>query len=431
MKRKLLCLFAFLPFLSFGQILNEDFEGTTFPPTGWTVTQTNANETWGSFAVAGFSGTKAAAVAYDVANQDETLTSPSVSLTGQASAYLTFKIGMSYYWGVDPNDNYDVTVKVSTDGGTTWTDVWSEADLIADTDFATNQVPYTPYDVTVDISTIAGNAADVKVAFNYAGADGAQLIIDKVVITTEEPEVPEPTFPFPYCAITGFATVEPITSVEFAGISNTTSAEVNGTPNLEDFTQVVGLVDAAGIYPITLKGNADGDFENFYTVYFDWNHNNLLTDEGESYEIGSATGSTGEDDIVVAGDIVVPATALAGDTRMRVVKKYNSYATGPCVPTSIYGQAEDYTVSVTALATNSFNASQFAYYPNPVKNTLNLSYNKNISDVKVLNLLGQEVIVRSINATQGQVDMSNLSTGTYIVKVTADNAVQTIKVVKQ
>jgi hypothetical protein len=48
-----------------------------------------------------------------------------------------------------------------------------------------------------------------------------------------------------------------------------------------------------------------------------------------------------------------------------------------------------------------------------------------------LNLLGQEMIVKSMNETQGQVDMSQLSAGTYLVKVTSDNQVKTIKVVKE
>jgi hypothetical protein len=48
-----------------------------------------------------------------------------------------------------------------------------------------------------------------------------------------------------------------------------------------------------------------------------------------------------------------------------------------------------------------------------------------------MNLLGQEVMVKSINATQSQIDMSNLASGSYLVKVTADNKVKTIKVIKR
>ena len=62
---------------------------------------------------------------------------------------------------------------------------------------------------------------------------------------------------------------------------------------------------------------------------------------------------------------------------------------------------------------------------------MNLSYTQNLSCVEVFNMLGQQVLTKSVNATQGQVDMSNLASGTYLVKVATDNQVKTIKVIKQ
>ena len=43
----------------------------------------------------------------------------------------------------------------------------------------------------------------------------------------------------------------------------------------------------------------------------------------------------------------------------------------------------------------------------------------------------KEVMIKSINANQSQIDMSGLTVGTYLVKVTADNQVMTIKVIKE
>jgi len=85
----------------------------------------------------------------------------------------------------------------------------------------------------------------------------------------------------------------------------------------------------------------------------------------------------------------------------------------------------------TTLSVGGFDNANFAYYPNPVKNVLNLSYTQNISDIAVFNLLGQQVMTKTVNSNSGQVDMSNLSAGTYMVKVTADNQVKTIKVIKE
>ena len=84
-----------------------------------------------------------------------------------------------------------------------------------------------------------------------------------------------------------------------------------------------------------------------------------------------------------------------------------------------------------SLSIASFDTIGFSAYPNPVKDILNLSYTKEISNVSVHNLLGQEVMTKSINAAQTKIDMSNLSNGTYLVKVTVDGLVKTLKVVKQ
>jgi hypothetical protein len=45
--------------------------------------------------------------------------------------------------------------------------------------------------------------------------------------------------------------------------------------------------------------------------------------------------------------------------------------------------------------------------------------------------LGQEMVAKSINANQGSIDLSNLATGSYMVKLTSESGVKTIKVIKQ
>lgn len=84
-----------------------------------------------------------------------------------------------------------------------------------------------------------------------------------------------------------------------------------------------------------------------------------------------------------------------------------------------------------ALSNTDFDNSNFMAYPNPVKDVLNVSYSTEISSIRVINMIGQEVISRNVNASSTQVDMSELSAGTYIVNVTLGDAVKTLKVVKQ
>lgn len=88
------------------------------------------------------------------------------------------------------------------------------------------------------------------------------------------------------------------------------------------------------------------------------------------------------------------------------------------------------TVTVT-LGISDFNTRAFSYYPNPVKDVLNISYSSDISSVAVYNLLGQLVIARQVNAASGTIDMSNLAEGTYMVNVTAGSQVKAIRVIKK
>lgn len=82
------------------------------------------------------------------------------------------------------------------------------------------------------------------------------------------------------------------------------------------------------------------------------------------------------------------------------------------------------------LSTSTFNLADLAVYPNPVTNFLNLNYQNNIENIKIFNVLGQEIINKNINASNDQIDMSQVAPGTYIAKISANKAVQTFKVIK-
>jgi Secretion system C-terminal sorting domain/Fibronectin type III domain len=96
-----------------------------------------------------------------------------------------------------------------------------------------------------------------------------------------------------------------------------------------------------------------------------------------------------------------------------------------------YISIDDFSVVNNALATSSFNNEGFSYYPNPVVDFLKLSYTQNIDKVEVMNMLGQVVLNKTINANESNIDMSSLAKGTYMVKIAADNQIKTIKVIKE
>jgi Ig-like domain CHU_C associated/Secretion system C-terminal sorting domain/PKD domain len=88
-------------------------------------------------------------------------------------------------------------------------------------------------------------------------------------------------------------------------------------------------------------------------------------------------------------------------------------------------------ISGGCLGNETFKLDALKLYPNPVIDVLNISYTKTISKVEISNILGQIIDNLTINSNDGQVDMSRFSSGTYLVKVTADNKSETFKVIKK
>lgn len=83
-----------------------------------------------------------------------------------------------------------------------------------------------------------------------------------------------------------------------------------------------------------------------------------------------------------------------------------------------------------ALNTNGFDLSKFKFYPNPVHDILNIDYAQNISKVEVFNAVGQLVSVKYQTGVSTKVNMSTLSDGVYLIKLSSENSTQVIRVVK-
>ena len=155
-------------------------------------------------------------------------------------------------------------------------------------------------------------------------------------------------FPAPYCSVAFSNAVEPITRVNGMGIDNTSSAALNGSPALENFLSVIGTMSPGNSYPLAVEGNTDGNFSTQIKAYIDWNQDGVFDVASEGYLIGTLVNSTGTDGKQVTATIPVPATALPGSTRMRVIKKFGATSNpDPCNTSGTgFGQAEDYTITV-------------------------------------------------------------------------------------
>jgi hypothetical protein len=219
------------------------------------------------------------------------------------------------------------------------------------------------------------------------------------------------------------------TSNDGSGITNAT---VGTTPFvIADVMYVNNTATAVAVEPGT-NTNVQLTFATGYTydinIWIDFNNDFDFNDAGELVKTGIACTSANPN--TVDASFLMPLTAPTGPHRMRIgTADDGQVPPAPCY-NGAYGVTLDFTVDTT-LGSNSFDTSNFVAYPNPVKDVLNLSYKTAISNVKVINLLGQEVVNAKANTNDVQVDMSALNAGVYIVNVTVDDTVHSIKVIKE
>lgn len=222
-------------------------------------------------------------------------------------------------------------------------------------------------------------------------------------------------------------TIESITLVKVADINNVSTALP--LADYEDFTNIIGNVELDSSYTATFEGSTGGNFSDYFTVYVDWNQDGLFNDSTEKYDMGSITQSTGTDGIQTSGILSVPSTALLGTTTMRVLKNYNQYVSSPCSISSGYGQVEDYKLNIINNPTqvNSLGTFDFTIYPNPVNDLLFLNNKEIIKWITISTIVGQEEIHQDISNKTGQVNVSGLVSGMYIMKVLTTTGIKTIK----
>ncbi len=215
-----------------------------------------------------------------------------------------------------------------------------------------------------------------------------------------------------------------ITNVTFAGINNTTSCSPNG---YGDYTEQIAEVEAGSTNEISVTVGDGWAFESV-SVWIDYN-NNFIFEENEFTYIG--TGSAGD----VVGNIVIPEGTPDGLYRMRVrvaaVGELGATWDMSCDEDQFFGETEDYTVNVGELGISDMNSFDFTYYPNPVKDILNIDAKQSIENVSVYNLAGQQVMSK-VNVSNGKVDVKSLSPGAYVFRVTLEGGqVETFKVIKK
>lgn len=171
--------------------------------------------------------------------------------------------------------------------------------------------------------------------------------------------------------------------------------------------------DIASLVPLTGSSNFTTKITNTNQVEFVFQDINLPFDDGNN-------------DGYVAFKIKTKPSLVVGDTFSNSASIYFDY-NFPIVTNS-------FTTTITALATQDFDfGNYFTAYPSPAKNSLTLETKAGIS-LKTLNIydvLGQIVIAMPNPERVANIDVSDLKTGTYFIKVTTNKGTANKKFIKK
>ena len=142
------------------------------------------------------------------------------------------------------------------------------------------------------------------------------------------------------------------------------------------------------------------------------------------------------EDIIVSGTNVIwyptPGDAAAGTNAIPAGTQLVDGTTYFAV--SVVGTCRSTALAVTVtvvLGNQSFDIKSLKYYPNPVVDILTISYNSEITSVQVYDISGRQIRNMKPNSNIVTVDLSDLATSVYVVRVFANDASSEFKVVKK
>ena len=225
--------------------------------------------------------------------------------------------------------------------------------------------------------------------------------------------------------------------------------------------EYLNLVWIGGIINQTLSNNGYADFTNIstpltqgstvngylsafltygltenYSIWIDFNHDSDFTDSGEQV-VNISSDFMG----YIAVNFTVPANALPGPTRMRVMMRYGSAP----VPCGLYprGETEDYTVVITTVAKQGilltgnerdFINDEVAIYPNPFDDKISIQIQDNESPalISIYDAEGKLHYSTQLATLNNELNLSELRSGIYFVNISKDGKfVKTVKIIKK
>jgi hypothetical protein len=252
------------------------------------------------------------------------------TITGVNSACsgVNFNLGLT---GASAGDGISYQWESSIDGGATWTPVVFETS----TSLTTNATATTQYQLVTTCANGGATSTSAPYTVNITAFSGCTCL----------------SYPAIYANAAFDTEISNVTVGSMNNTSNCVTAATGPGSILSRYGNYSGIVpghaaQTGDVVPFSLtQTSCGGNYSNFFQIYLDWNQDGDFLDLGEQV-YSQATSVTGNN--VATGSFTVPASALQGITRMRVVNIESSAAITNYAHTPYsYGETEDYCFSIT------------------------------------------------------------------------------------
>lgn len=254
------------------------------------------------------------------------------------------------------------------------------------------------------------------------------------------------TNPAPYCNggyDDGFMPVERyISKVSIGTLSNSSGETQSPAPHYTYYNNLAAPVLVKGNNYELSVSNDGGVSIHFVAVFIDYNNNKQFDLPEECVLHQTIRRDEVTNPSVV--NITIPATAVEGVTRMRVMVFEDDEFTWanedaqalPCTDfgggSLDWGETEDYNVNISSGATAGVDeirdAEQYIVYPNPVRETLHIHEAWKGSSVEILDLDGR-LLREYRDIRDGSVDVAGLKPGIVLVRITGEKGIFSQKLI--
>lgn len=273
--------------------LSEGFQSTPFLPLNWTsLNVNNDNVYWNrQTGVGGFTtgATQAAArfdnYNFDASGENDEMRTPKYIFTNVASARLRFDVAYRPY---DTQYSDTLQVKLSTNCGTSWTNIYTKGGATLASVAGTVQANiFTPTATqwrrdSIDISALSAGQGNVMMSFVNRGHYGQALYVDNINLA-----FPTPTANFnnPATACVGSSITMTNTAI---GAASYTWSFPGGSPATSNALNPGVVYNSPGIYTITLNSQNGTSFAST-TKTVNVSYGNAVSVTSPSICIGTAT----------------------------------------------------------------------------------------------------------------------------------------------